>query len=103
MVCKPKEEGGLGVIDLKRQNKALLMKNLDKFLNRKDLPWVSLVWEKLYPNGKLRSITKKGSFWWRDILKLLDTFKTLSYVQVQNGQTCLFWQDDATASKTRIP
>jgi hypothetical protein len=37
MVCKPKE-GGLGVIDIKKQNEALLMKNLDKFFNKHDIP-----------------------------------------------------------------
>ena len=45
MVCKPKEEGGLGVLDLQKQNEALLMKNLDKFLNRRDIPRVTMVWE----------------------------------------------------------
>lgn len=93
MICKPKEEGGLGVLDLKKQNEALLMKKLDKFLNRKDIPWVSLIWEKHYANGKLPSHIKKGSFWWKDVLKLLDPFKTFSSVNVENGQTCLFWQD----------
>jgi len=38
MVCIPKEEGGLGVIDLQKQNEALLLKNLDKFFNQKDIP-----------------------------------------------------------------
>jgi hypothetical protein len=94
MVCKPKEEEGLGVLDLQKQNEALLMKNLYKFLNRRDILWVTMVWKKHYPNGKLPGNTKKGSFWWRDILKLLETFKSLSRVNVQNGQTCLFWQDN---------
>jgi hypothetical protein len=48
MVCNSKEEWGLGVINLKLQNKALLMKNLDKFYSKKDIPWVDLVWEKHY-------------------------------------------------------
>lgn len=38
MVCTTKEEGGLGVVNLEVQNQALLMKNLDKFFNRKDIP-----------------------------------------------------------------
>lgn len=38
MVCKPKKNGGLGVINLKIQNKALLMKFLHKFYNKKDIP-----------------------------------------------------------------
>jgi len=37
---------------------------------------------------------EKGSFWWKDILNLLDTFESLSKVDVQNSQTCLFWQDN---------
>lgn len=53
MVCREKREGGLGVIDLKTQNEALLIKNLHKFFNREDIPWVSLVWEKYYDNGRL--------------------------------------------------
>lgn len=94
MVCVPKEEGGLGVINLEKQNEALLMKNLDKFFNKKDIPWVSLIWEMYYPNGKLPSHTKKGSLWWRNILKVLDCFKSFYTVQVQNGQTCLLWSDN---------
>lgn len=39
MVCKAKEEGGLGVIDTEKQNEALLLKNLNKFFNKMDIPW----------------------------------------------------------------
>jgi hypothetical protein len=35
---KPKRKGGLGIINLKSQNKALLMKHLDKFYNKKGIP-----------------------------------------------------------------
>lgn len=71
IVCKPKNEGGLGVLDLKKQNEALMLKNWNKFFNKFDTPWVAMVWEKYYPNGKLPNHTKKGSFWWRQNLKLL--------------------------------
>ena len=36
---------------------------------------------------------RKGSFWWRDILKLLDSFKDMASVSIGNGSTCLFWMD----------
>ena len=42
MVCLPKEEGGLGVINLKTHNEALLLKNLHKFFKKSDIPW--LIW-----------------------------------------------------------
>jgi hypothetical protein len=43
MVTKPKSIGGFGVINLRMQNEALLIKNLHKFFNKEDLPWVRLV------------------------------------------------------------
>jgi hypothetical protein len=48
------------------------MENLHKFLNIADIPWVHLVREKYYTNGRLPNHVKKSSFWWRDVLKLLD-------------------------------
>lgn len=93
LVCKTKDEGGLGIINLETQNQALLMKNLDKFFNMVNIPWVKLVWEKHYNNGKVPSHIKKGSFWWRDILKLLPKFKEEAHIQIKSGKTCLFWED----------
>jgi len=43
MVCLPKSEGGLGVINLTTQIEALLLKILHKFFNRLDIPWVNLI------------------------------------------------------------
>jgi hypothetical protein len=39
IVTKPKNRRGLGVINLRLQNDALQIKNLDKFFNKADLPW----------------------------------------------------------------
>lgn len=47
-VCQPKYKGGLGVIDLRLQNNALLLKNLHKFYNRLPIPWVNLIWNTYY-------------------------------------------------------
>ena len=93
MVTKSKEEGGLGVLDLKTQNEALLLKNFHKFYNRADIPWVHLIWEKYYSNGRLPNHVKKWSFWWKDILKLLDKFKSMALVSVADGASCLLWND----------
>jgi hypothetical protein len=38
MVCKQKDKGGLGIINLEIQNQALLLKHLDKFYNNADVP-----------------------------------------------------------------
>jgi hypothetical protein len=58
------------------------------------MPWVNLVWEKHYKNGKLPNHTRKGSFWWKDNLKLLNKFKSSTVITVENGQSCIFWTDN---------
>ena len=60
------------------QNQALLLKNLQKFYNRVDIQWVSLIWESYYANGRLPRTSWEGSFWWKANLRLVDKFKTLA-------------------------
>jgi hypothetical protein len=51
----------------------MLMKHLNKFYNKKDIPWVNMIWSAYYSNGEIPHASKdRGSFWWRDILKLVD-------------------------------
>jgi hypothetical protein len=66
MVCRTKNQGGLGVLNLELQNKALLLKQLHKFYSKADAPWVQLVWN-LYGDRVPHAQAKKGSFWWRDL------------------------------------
>jgi hypothetical protein len=67
---RPKRKGGISIINLRNQNMVLL-KQQDKFYNKKDIPWVKLIWNTYYSEGVVPHATKyKGSFWWSDILKL---------------------------------
>ena len=93
LVCLPKHEGGMGVIDLTAHNNALLLKFLHIFYYRMGIPWVNLIWNTYYNDGSLPGQKKKGSFWWRDIVKLLDIYKKLASVKVADGTTVLFWTD----------
>jgi len=34
-----------------------------------------------------------ATFWWKDLLKLLDSYKQLAQVSVKNGSTVVFWED----------
>jgi len=69
-VQKPKDKGGLGVMNLLLQNDALLMKHLHKFYNQREVPWVQLIWYKYYQNKVPHTSREVGSFWWKDILRL---------------------------------
>jgi hypothetical protein len=90
---KAKMKGGIGVIKLRVQNDALLLKNLHMFFNKADLPWVHLIWNKYYSNGKLPGQTMKYSFWWRSMLRLLNLYKGISHAQAKSGESILFWKD----------
>jgi hypothetical protein len=93
LVCKPKNQGGSGVIKLTTQNDCLFMKHLRKIFNRSNLPRVNMVWEFYYsialPPAKARDI----SFWWRDCLKSLPEYKRLASCTVLNGSSVMLWQD----------
>ena len=105
MVCKPKEKGGLGIINLELQNNALLLKQLHKFFERKDIPWVQLVWS-LYSDAPPQAQSRRGSFWWRDIFDLADTYRSITACKVGDGHTALFWKDfwiDDTILAERFP
>lgn len=69
------------------------MKNLDKFFNKANTPWVQLIWNNYYNNGKLPGYVKKGSFWWRDIIQLLNQYKGLASPAARCGSTIHLWED----------
>lgn len=81
------------MLNLSKHNEALLMKNLHKMLNRMDIPWVNIIWDNHYKYGTLPSSRKVGSFWWRVILKTLDTFKEFALAKVKDGRSIYLWND----------
>jgi hypothetical protein len=93
-VCRPKEQGGFGVLNLEVQNQALLLKNLDKFYNNAEVPWVKLVRDKYYNDGNLPNMSNVGSFWWRSHLKLLDTYKAIAECNLGSGNSTAYFSTD---------
>ncbi|PNY15474.1 ribonuclease H [Trifolium pratense] len=98
-VCKPKEEGGLGIRNLKLFNIALLGKWWWRLKNEKDLLWCRVL---LGRYGKdLGFVKNKSSLWWRDLNDIAN-FKSqgrdrwfedhLTKV-VGNGRKTLFWNE----------
>jgi hypothetical protein len=73
------------------QNEALLLKNLHKFFNKADLPWVQLLWNQYYSNGKVPRLARKGGFWWRSIVKLVPTYKGIAQATLSSRDSILFW------------
>lgn len=94
-VCRPKAQGGLGILDIATHNQALLMKYLHKFMNKEDTPWVNIIWETYYQES-LPGERMVGSFWWKTVLKLLPMYKTHARCKANKGDTTLFWTDNWT-------
>jgi hypothetical protein len=70
------------------------MKHLDKFYNRKDIPWVNLIWNTYFQNGEVPQATKdRDSFWWNDVLKLCEVSRGIAMYKVENGTIILFWSN----------
>ena len=90
-----------GVLDIEQQNHALLLKFLDKFYNKDDIPWVTLTWTKLYLNNQTppqhRSPT--GSFWWKDVIKLFDRLESMSTCFPNKGDSVAFWSGNWTTPR----
>ena len=92
-VCKPKTQGGLGVLNINVQNNALLLKNLHKFFNKADIPWGKLVWESYYSNGQLPGNQMIGCFWWKANINNLVHFKAMAKCNIGDGSPVSFWFD----------
>jgi hypothetical protein len=91
---KPRRKGGMGIINLRCQNKALLIKHLDKFYNKKNIPWVNQIWNTHYSNWDIPHVaTHRLSFWWRDVLKMADLFRGIATCKVGDGSTVMFWSN----------
>lgn len=93
MVCRLKDCGGLGFLNIRTQGDALLLKYLHKFYNQWDLPWVELLWDTYYQNKIPHASDPCRSFWWRDITKLMLIYRGISQVSVSHGGNVLFWKD----------
>jgi hypothetical protein len=78
LATRTKRNGGIDIINLATQNDAFLLKNLHKFYNSLNIPWVKLISENYYRNGIVPGPRPKVSFWWKSLLKFQTTYKGIS-------------------------
>jgi hypothetical protein len=70
------------------------MKNLYKFYNHMDIPWVNLVWHAYYNNGNApHAIAPQGSFWWKDCMSSNEKFRNITTCFISSGQSIQLWKD----------
>jgi len=87
--------GSLGIKHLAAWNKAFLLKLLWIVYQRKDTPWVDLVWGKYLHNCPFDSAEAKPYYspFWKSLLSLKDHLLSNICIKVRNGETTSFWFD----------
>ncbi|GKA14485.1 RNA-directed DNA polymerase, eukaryota, reverse transcriptase zinc-binding domain protein [Tanacetum coccineum] len=58
LVCRPKEQGGLGIKPIKKWNEVLIINQLKKLIEKKDSLWVKLEMENLFQLGMINGFHK---------------------------------------------
>jgi hypothetical protein len=53
-----------------------------------------LIWEAHYSDKIPHAKKLCGSFWWRDVVRLVDNFRGVATVKHGKGDTFLFWSDN---------
>jgi hypothetical protein len=99
-MCKPKEFGGLGILNTKVMNIALMLKWIWKLYQGSNGLWVDLLRAKYLGNNDLFSseVPQTGSQFWNSIQKIKWYFKLGARHRVRNGRRTYFWLDWWTGS-----
>jgi hypothetical protein len=100
ILCRPKDQGGLGILDLKLQNKCLLAKWLVNLLNTDGL-WQSLLRNKYLRSKTLTQVTAKpnDSHFWRGLMRIKDEVLANGSFNIKDGTHTRFWHDTWVGDK----
>ena len=95
-VCRPQECGGLGIVNSKLMNKALMLKWIWKLFQEEDVFWAQLVRAKYLNNNSdiFACSNRGGSQFWKSLNKIKHLFKLGARHSIRNGQRTLFWLDN---------
>jgi len=95
VVCKPRQEGGLGLRCLKEANDVCCLKLIWKIVSHGNSLWGKWIEANLLKRRSFWSIkhSSSGSWIWRKLLKYREVASSLFKVEVKNGQTTSFWHD----------
>jgi hypothetical protein len=66
---------------------------LDQFYGKENIQWVRLIWNRYYSNAVPHLAREKGSFWWKDLLRLHVQYRGVALCVTGRGDTIGFWED----------
>jgi hypothetical protein len=91
---KPKDIGGLGIVDLDIQNKCLLSKWLFKMSNEEGV-WQDILKKKYFRNKTLAQVERKkgDSHFWSGLMEVKSLLLERGRFSIQSGTQTRFWED----------
>ena len=94
VVCRPKDQGGLGIHDLQVKNSALLGKWLFKLLSEEGT-WQSLLRRKYVGSKALSQVVWKPghSHFWAGLMATKKFFFRFGKFAIRDGSEIRFWED----------
>jgi hypothetical protein len=94
ILCRPKDQGGLGILDLQLQNKCLLAKWLVNLLNSEGT-WKSLLSNKYLRTKTLTQVSAKptDSHFWRGLMHIKEEVLSKGSFIINDGTSTRFWED----------
>jgi hypothetical protein len=93
-ICRPKEFGGLGLLNTKKMNLALLLKWIWRLYQDEDKIWARIMHAKYLDASDLSSGSGHGgSPFWKSLHKIKHLFKVGAKHEVRNGRRTSFWKD----------
>jgi hypothetical protein len=94
IICRPKDQGGLGIEVLEIKNRCLLSKWLFKLLNEKGV-WQELLHNKYLSQKTLSEVQPKlnDSPFWKGLMKVKNEFFARGHFQIGDGANTRFWED----------
>ncbi|GJZ85566.1 RNA-directed DNA polymerase, eukaryota, reverse transcriptase zinc-binding domain protein [Tanacetum coccineum] len=90
-VCKPKNQGGLGLKSMHEWNISLMAKHLWSIISNKNTIWVK--WVKVHKLKGNIELNRGMSWSWKHLLNLRDKIKEFVNVKLGNGKNCSLWFD----------
>ena len=95
IMCRPKDQGGLGIEVLETKNKALLCKWLFKILSEDAGVWHELIHNKYLHSKSLSQVQSRptDSHFWKGLMKVKNEFLERGSFVVGNGEKTRFWED----------
>ncbi|KAE8821568.1 ABC transporter G family member 37 [Hordeum vulgare] len=93
-ICKPRDQGGLGIMSSKRLNITLLTKWLWRIANGDGGFWLDIIRSKYLQGQPLAFCQHCGGLqFWQSVIHLLPVLCIGSSISIGSGSNTLFWYD----------